>query len=555
MRVGKEKMGEGLIRFYHTKIKKEWKTAFVAAFVIGLLIHIYKFTNTLPGHDSLYNVYSSQNMVKLGRWFLAVACGFSTYFDLPWVIGLISLFWIGITAALTADIFRMENPVLIALTGGLLVAYPAVTQTFYFEFTADGYMMAMALAAFAVRCSMIGEKRKSRLFAAFLSIVFCCGIYQAYLSFALVLALCYFMAELLENRYGKKEYILWMRNQILLYGAGVAAYYVIWKLALLFQGVRPSPYLGIAQVGQIGPAAFLNAVLEMAKAFFSAFAVWNFLEKGLTVYTILNMLFLLLCAATVAAAMVKSRLFAGKTRLGLFLLSGAAIPFAAFIWFFASPGTQYSTRMEQSVCLLYILTAVLLNRWVKPKLSSLAALFLAVIILHNGITANLFYQYVHRCYERSYGIGVEIATRIHLLDHGNITSIMVVGETDWFDKEEYEGASGLRELGPLKYVHRDLFSAGNTYSTLFLSEIVGVELSYYREHPEVEIPPVDFSSQPQWPVPDSWEWRFPMTDFETYQKLADSEQVSQMGCWPAADAIQVIDHVAVVKLSETGKEE
>ncbi len=548
-------MGEGLIRFYQTKIKKEWKTAFAAAFLIGLLIHIYKFTNTLPGHDSLFNVYSSQNMVKLGRWFLAAACGLSTYFDLPWVIGLLSLFWIGITAALVADIFRMENPVLLVLTGGLLAAYPAVTQTFYFAFTADGYMMAMALAAFAVRFSLIGEKKKSRLFLSFLSIVLCCGIYQAYLSFALVLALCYFMAELLENRYSRREYLFWMRNQILLYGAGAAAYYVIWKLMMSVQGVQPSPYLGIAAVGQVGPSLFLNAVSETAKAFFSVFAVWNFFERGLTVYTVLNMLFLLLCTATVVAAMAKSRLFARKTECGLFLLGAAAIPFAAFIWFFASPGIQYSTRMEQSICLLYILTAVLLDRWVKPGFSSPAALFLAVIILHNGITANLFYQYVHRCYERSYGIGVEIATRIHMLDHGDITSIMVIGQTAWFDREEYEGAAGLRELGLLKEVHRDLFSAGNTYSTLFLSEIVGVELSYYREHPEVEIPPVDFSSQPQWPVPDSWEWKFPMTDFETYQRLLDSEQVEEMGFWPAADAVQVIDHVAVVKLSETGKEE
>ncbi len=543
-------MGEGLIRFYHTKIKREWKMAFAVAFFCGLLIHIYKFTNTLPGHDSLFNVYSSQNMAKSGRWFLAIACGFSSYFDLPWINGLFSLFWIAVTAVLIVDLFRMENPVLIFLTGGFLASFPAVTQTFYFEFTADGYMMAMALAALGVRCSVIGEGRKSRLFLAFVSIVLCCGIYQAYLSFALVLALCYFMTELLENRRTAKEYLHWARNQILLYGFAMAAYYVIWKLAMLVQGIQPAPYLGVAAVGRITLGTLLNAAREMVRAFASVFAVWNFMEKGLTVYTVLNMLFLLLCVGTLITAMVKSRLFCRRLQCGLFLLSAVAIPFAALIWLFASPGVQYTTRMEQSVCLLYILTAFLLERWVKPAYSSLAALFLSVIILHNGITANLFYQYVHRCYERSYAIGVEIATRIHLLDQGDITSVMVVGKTDWFDREEYESASGLRELGLLKEVHRDLFSAGNTYSTLFLSEIVGLELSYYVEHPEEEVPPVDFSSQPQWPVPDSWEWRFPVADLETYQRLIESAQVKEMGSWPAADAVQVVDHVAVVKLSE-----
>ena len=71
-------MGNKWFACYQSKVKKEWKTAFKATFLIGLLIHAYKFVNTLPSHDSLYNVYSSQNMAKLGRCFLSVACGFSS---------------------------------------------------------------------------------------------------------------------------------------------------------------------------------------------------------------------------------------------------------------------------------------------------------------------------------------------------------------------------------------------------------------------------------------------------------------------------------------------
>ena len=41
-----------------------------------------------------------------------------------------------------------------------------------------------------------------------------------------------------------------------------------------------------------------------------------------------------------------------------------------------------------------------------------------------------------------------------------------------------------------------------------------------------------------------------MADLETYQRLIESAQVKEMGSWPAADAVQVVDHVAVVKLSE-----
>ena len=184
-------MGEGFVEFYQTRIKKSWKLAFVSAFVVGLLVHMYKFTNTLLGHDSLFNIYGTQNVVRSGRWFLAAACSLSSFFDLPWVNGVLSLIWIGVAAAVVIDIFRIENPVLILLTGGLLVTFPAVTQTFYFEYTADGYMLAMVLAALTVRFSMIGERRKSRLFLSFCCITLTCGIYQAYVSFALVLSLGY----------------------------------------------------------------------------------------------------------------------------------------------------------------------------------------------------------------------------------------------------------------------------------------------------------------------------------------------------------------------------
>ncbi len=540
-------MGEGFVEFYQTRIKKSWKLAFVSAFVVGLLVHMYKFTNTLLGHDSLFNIYGTQNVVRSGRWFLAVACSLSSFFDLPWVNGVLSLIWIGVAAAVVIDIFRIENPVLILLTGGLLVTFPAVTQTFYFEYTADGYMLAMVLAALTVRFSMIGERRKSRLFLSFCCITLTCGIYQAYVSFALVLSLGYFMTELLENRYEKKLYTLWIRNQILIYGLGMAAYYVIWQIAMVCQGnLQPNQYMGIDTIGQIGPGFLWDAVKQTMTSFVSVFMVWNFLRRGLTMYTVLNILFLMAAAYIVVTAVRKSRLYTRKSQMLLFLLCMAAIPFAVFIWFFASQGIQYVVRMEQSVCLLYILCGVLANRWLKPGKSDIAALLLAVIIFNNGVTANMMYQYMHRCYEESYATGVEIATHIHLLDDGTQKEIVIVGLTSWFSEEEYESGGGLKELALLKSIYNNLFSAGSC-PALFLSEVVGLELSYYRVNPEMEVPPVDVGSN-NWPVSGGWTWRFPLADEAVKAKLIDTKQVADMPVWPAADSIQVIDDLIVIKL-------
>ena len=178
-------MGSELISFYQNKIKKTWKLAFFSAFVLGLLVHLYKFTNLLPNADALYNFYSNQNMAASGRWFLSIACGLSSYFDLPWVNGLLSLVFMGLTSAMVAEVFRMKNPVLILLSSGLLVSFPAVTATLSYEFTADGYMLAMALAAFSVcltRMEYIGKAHWKKLVFSGICICLCCGIYQAYVT-------------------------------------------------------------------------------------------------------------------------------------------------------------------------------------------------------------------------------------------------------------------------------------------------------------------------------------------------------------------------------------
>ena len=66
-------MGESIIKLYRDKVKKEWKTAFLSAVIMGFMVHFYRFTNYFPNHDGLFNFWSTQNMVASGRWFLAPA--------------------------------------------------------------------------------------------------------------------------------------------------------------------------------------------------------------------------------------------------------------------------------------------------------------------------------------------------------------------------------------------------------------------------------------------------------------------------------------------------
>lgn len=541
-------MGDNLVVFYREKLKPTWKLAFWSAFVLGLLVHMYKITNMLPNHDSLYNFYSTQNMVASGRWFLSIACGLGSYFDIPWFNGLLSLFFMGITAAMLTEVFRMQAPVLIVLSSGLLVSFPAVTATMFYEFTADGYMLAMALAAFSVcltRMEFIGKSHWLKMVLSSICICLCCGIYQAYVSFAFVLAVCYFMTELLENHREEKLYWKWIGVQAAVYIAGLAAYYIIWKVSLRLLGVVASGYLGINEVGVMGVSQLITAVLNVIKFFVRFFLEWNILEYGLTIYSVLSILFLIAFLGCIGFAVWKCGCLKRKVHLVLLLACLAALPFGCYIWMLASPGVYYRTIMLQSIVLLYIFAAVICDRWICRKGKVLAGnavlLLLVATVFNNAVAANIGYAYMDQCYEKTYAAAVELTSRVHLLDDGTIRHVALVGSLDSWEQEDYFDRGKLGRLGAWKHMDKTILTPE------FLSLYTDFDLSYYRikgeEYPLVE-------NEPNIPAPYNWEFRFPTLSAAQTEALGQTMEVQAMPVWPHKDSVKVMGDTIVVKLSQ-----
>ena len=285
-------MGLDLIFFLRKHISKEQKLAFFSTFLAGLLIHLFIFTNYLPNRDAVQNFYTDQNILASGRWALSLACGISSYFDISWVIGVISCCFIALTSLLVVTLFKITNPVLIFLTGGLLVSSPAISETFFFLFTADGYMISLFLSALAVYLSRLEEKRPAAWFASAVCICVSCGIYQAYVSFSLIFAICYFMDELFRNTYKKQDYYGWILRQIFIFVFALVAYFLIWKVTLRLTGTTASDYQGINEVGKVTVRLLVGGLFRAIKSFAAFFIPWNIFKFGLTPYITLNLLFI-----------------------------------------------------------------------------------------------------------------------------------------------------------------------------------------------------------------------------------------------------------------------
>jgi len=307
------------------------------------------------------------------------------------------------------------------------------------------------------------------------------------------------------------------------------------------QGFKAASYQGIDRVGVMGAGDLVAALVKIAGDFVRFFLEWNILEHGVTAYSVLNILFLAAFAAVLLTAAWKSGLGKRKVHLLLMLLCLAALPVGCYLWYLTSPDVVYHALMLQSMCLLYILTAVLFDRWVCTKISDLVLLLLAAIVVNNSVTANMYYNFMQQSFEVTKSVASELSTRIHLLDDGEVKYVAIYGGLGGYGQEDHFKPDRLRQLGGWKVINRTVLSP------MFLSLYTDFDLSYYRTN-DLEYPIVE--NDPDIPAPQDWEFRFPMLDKAGRDALAQTEHVQNMPIWPARDSVQVFGDTVVVKLSE-----
>lgn len=481
------------------------------------MVHGYKFTNTLLNHDGVYNFYSNQDVTGSGRWFLSIACGISSYFDLPWINGILCLLYVALTTVIIIDIFNVENKAAIILISGLMAAFPAFTETLFFNFTADGYMLAMLMATLSVRLTLIPEKRINRKILSCILICLCCAIYQSYVSFAMVLALTYFMYGLLQNRYTMKEYFGWIRTQIFIYIFALISYYVIWKLVMYIQGIQPNAYQGISEVGHIGLSSIIVGIINTIKTILFFFLEWNVLEHGWTLYGVLNIFFAVSFIVAMACAVKKSGLFSRKMQLLLFLLSVVALPFASCIWHFASSSVGYRPMMLYCLCLLYIFTIILCEKYFNVKRANLVRILMAVIIYNFALQANISYYYLAQSHEKTHAMATEIMSRIHYIDDGKAEYIAVVGD-----------------CGPGNALGQTL----EENKIHMLSQLLEKHILSNQEHMVLYLQTM-------------YDMDLEAVSLSELNGISNTKLVKEMGCWPNSDSVVLFDNTVVIKLSGT----
>ncbi len=443
---------EKAIRLLYGKVKREWKTAFLSCVLLGLMIHMPMLLSDIPNHDGLDSMYFDQNMITSGRWFLMVACGFSSFYTLPWVIGILGLFFLGCTSAALCELLDVRKTWAVVLISGLLVSFPALASTFAYVFTLDGYMLAMFLAVLGV---LFTKKYPHGYVPGAVCLAFSMGTYQAYLSFAMILSV-FVVLRLFgwedgsihgkETTAGKRgeasvrEAILGALHYLYMGVLGGGLYLVLLQVLLKIQGKKLAEYQGIDSMmsGAAEGGGVLAAVAEMYRDFLGFTLKGNILfQNGI------SMAACVLLAAILAAAVFllfwRRKYWKNTLRLVIMILLVIALPVATNIILLISPTVTYHLLMRYQWVLYLIGIVALIGGCDFGKagiwLEWGVCLSAFVLVFYFGITDNIAYSNLQKKYEKTYAYCVRLVDRIEQTEGYYpgipIAMIGVVGEEQY----------------------------------------------------------------------------------------------------------------------------
>ena len=388
------------------KENKLWKYTFFTAVILGICTHMPIMLSDIPNHDGLASIYFDQNMVISGRWFLSVACGLSSYYTLPWLIGLLAILLLAITAVILTEVLEIEKVSGGVIIAGILVTFPVLTSTFAYVFTMDGYMLAVLLSVLAVY--FVGKGKLGFLWGG-IALAFCMGIYQAYLPIAILLCV-YKVVIIFLSDVTKREKVKSTFNYISMGTIGAVLYYIILKIALWIQEKE----IGTYQVSEEKVGLSVQTIIQLYRDFFEFIFTGKVLVNNvfsIAAFVIIGILFLI----TLFKVCIKRKLFKSiwfyVVVAGLFV----AVPAMCNVILIILPNVSYHTLMRYQYVLFLMVMVSFVHKYsdVNDKITGVILTAAAVVMIFNYVvTDNIAYSNLEKKYEKTYAYCVRLADRM-----------------------------------------------------------------------------------------------------------------------------------------------
>ena len=501
----------GWLREYWTPERK--RTAWLvlcATVVCSFAAHGFLFSNEFFSHDSIsYFTYATGSFsiyTSIGRFVIPVYELLKGDAAAPWLIGLLFILWMSLTAWLVVHLFAIRTTSGILLTCGLLCTNLALTLTgATYVYCMDEYAFTLFLAVAAVWCFHRGRWWALPGLGALVASL---AIYQAYFTVAASLCLLLVMVRLRENENLSRVVLTGVRYLALL-AAGFVAYYGVWTLVCSATGAaKRRVEESLLAEGGLGKLLGLvrDANVDYVKGLFDAGGVLGWWMP------VVHVLLLALLGWYLLRMLMDKQLHIGNKALLLVLVCLLPTAFNSAAILLAGSATQLMTFATELLYLLPLLCREREERQGAP-LRTVTVVLLCCVLWQHVVYANQVYLKKELDKTATVSLSARIIDRIELLE-GYVPGETPVAFVGRLDRNDYlnRGRDEFQALDKTVGLWSD-YSA--TYN-------LGRYLTDYLNYPLVWDTETDFSQVPE---------------------------VQAMPAFPDAGGIRMVDGTVVVKLS------
>lgn len=503
---------------------------FCTVYFWGLLAHAYGFLHSNFSHDVLnaFLATAVEDNVKLevGRYLVPVyRMLFRGPVTLPWVIGLLGLFWTAIALILVVRMFNIRSRMLMFLIGGMMttnITYTAQIATFMHEFDCNAFAMLMAVLSVYLWSR---DKKYLPILLGGLCLMASISIYQAYFAVAVTLIVWKSIMDLLDDAQVPKVFFKGIRGIVML-GMGCLFYLLLGKLTSY---VTQLPLYGRANALDMGGQSPLVVYAGLIKPVIS-YLGRNILHKVFysSVFdSCVYLLVALLALLAVRLIVVKKYRF---DRILLIALLVAVIPLAMSCVFFLAKGNEMHDVTTYVLWFFYVFLLMLAFRlcekdgnpdWKTGTVRAAVCILVGVVLWQNVVFANMAYMKKDMEAKATLSTVTRVVARLE-------------DREDYDPKETTIAFMGVPNNQPyLEGIERFDTIIGLTYRSSVASDTAITHYNTYKAY---------FNYVLQTPA------RF--CSDEMHRKLRADERVQAMPEYPHKDCMAIIDDVLVIKMGQ-----
>lgn len=364
--------------------EKSYLYILLYVFFVGFITYGFAFSNILLSHDSLTWFNQTDDAINLkigsGRIFQYIYICIRGRITVPWLLGVIALFFLSISTYLIQKTFEFQQRASKYLSTTLLVInYPFILLVATYIHDIDVYMLALIFAIFPVY--IFKKNIKSSYIVGAMSIVIMCGLYQSYISVTILLYMFTIIIMLLNN----EEPLKIFKSGIEAVGTiitGLLSYQLIIKFILADMGVvRVDSGMNFLEKPLL--SNLKNTYMHFVQNFFNPVTY-----KHIEPYKFIMPIMLISLIYMIFLIREKKLQYINTFMLIIILL---LVPFACNFIYFLSAGTEMHHLMMLGYICIYLLPIIIFDKFLNNKIMAriITYILIVIIIFNQFIMANV----------------------------------------------------------------------------------------------------------------------------------------------------------------------